>query len=158
MTADRDNIQDWIIYPMKHLIPPESNFSIIFQQMASRLTAAAVAVALLLCVVSFDNQVHGITATFTKTVLGKQGESITQNLSVLSPREEIRVLTRPAIVSNSCGWRDACTTELCSECKKTLVQFYYWFQIAAPHGYDRTFSAIESTLAIGVVLSYMKGR
>ena len=84
MTADRDNIQDWIIYPMKHLIPPESNFSIIFQQMASRLTAAAV--ALLLCAVSFDNQVHGIAATFTKTVLGKQGESITQNFSSLTKR------------------------------------------------------------------------
>ena len=91
MTAVRGNIQDWIIYTIKHLIQPESNVSIIFQQMASRLTAAAVAVALLLCAVSFDNQVHGITATFTKTVLDKQGESITQNFSVLSPREVIRM-------------------------------------------------------------------
>ena len=134
MTAIRDNIQAWIIYAIKHLIQIESKVRVIFQQMASQLTVAAVTVALLLCAVSFDNQVHGITATFTKTVLGKQGESITQNFSVLSPREVTRMLTRPAVVTNSRGRRDACTTELCSECKKTLVQFYYWFQIAAPHG------------------------
>ena len=106
MTAVRNSFRDWIAHVTNHLIRPQINLCcIIFQQMASRLTAAAFAVALLLCVVSFDNQVYGITATFTKTVLGKQGETIMQNFAFLSFMERTQIIIIPTVATNSRGWR-----------------------------------------------------